>query len=92
MWWASLLAMLLRYMARLLGGFVHAQDSLKLPSVTPLPTQLWGPSSQQLLPALARALPCGQVLFQGEPWALLGEIVDSREEVPPPTPRPGPAP
>lgn len=56
------------------------QDSPQLPSVTGLPTQLWGPSSQQLRLTLAKALPCGQVLSQGEPWALLGEGVDSREE------------
>lgn len=78
------LAMLLRHMARFLGGFAHVQDSLQLPLVTLLSTQLWGPSSQQLLPTLA--LPWDQILFQVDPpkrlqtWALLGERVDSREE------------
>lgn len=69
--------MLLRYTARLLGGSAHVQDSAQLPSATPLPTELWGPSSQQLYPTLDRAFRCAQVLFQGEPWTLLGERVDS---------------
>lgn len=50
------------------------QDLLQLPSVTPLPTQLWGSSSQQLLPTLAEHFPVSYSKWtlpreEGTPWA-----------------------
>lgn len=57
------LSLFLRYMARSLKGLPRVLASLGA-SPAPLPYQLWGgPSSQQLLFTLARALPCAHILL-----------------------------